>query len=224
MSDVKQLEEALGYHFTSRSLLETALTHSSYINEHGLTKDQCNERLEFLGDAVLEMISSECLFLKYPHEREGELSRRRAALVCEPGLAASARQVSLGNYLRLGHGAKQEGAASRDSVLSDAFEAVLAAVFLDGGIEEVKKIIYRFVLDPMEDKQENRDVKTILQEMLQKEGKTVSYRMIREEGPDHDKTFFSVCLIDGQEAGYGQGHSKKISEMEAAKDALKKLE
>ena len=224
MSDIKQLEEALGYHFKDLSLLETALTHSSYINEHGLSKSDCNERLEFLGDAVLEMISSECLFFKYPEEQEGELSRRRAALVCEAGLAAPARRLSLGDHLRLGHGALIEGAALRDSVLSDAFEAILAAVFLDGGLDETKKIVYRCVLDDMEEKPDNRDVKTVLQEAVQKAGKTVSYRMVREEGPDHNKTFYSVCLIDGQEAGFGKGRSKKASEMEAAKEALKKLQ
>ena len=193
---LKELEKKIGYTFREPALLKQALMHSSYTNEKHLPKYQCNERLEFLGDAVLELVSSEYLYLNSPHTPEGELTKTRASMVCEPSLALCARDIGLGDYLLLGKGEEATGGRYRDSVTSDAMEALIGAVYLDGGFTSAKEFIHRFVLTDLEDKKLFYDSKTILQEMVQgmKAG-TISYRLTGEEGPDHDKSFYVEVLI-----------------------------
>ena len=220
---LKTLEERLFYTFKDISLLEHALTHSSYVNEHDLPREACNERLEFLGDAVLETLVSRFLFTHFPEDSEGDLSRKRATLVCEEGLAGSARELLLGDFLMLGKGAEKEGARAKDSVLSDAFEAVLAALFLDGGEVPAKAVVDRHVLNNIEHKLIYNDAKTTLQEYAQRSGRVLVYELLSAEGPDHMKVFTSACLLDGIRISSGTGHSKKASEQEAAKTAIKLL-
>ena len=198
--------------------------HSSYTNEKHLPKYQCNERLEFLGDAVLELVSSEYLYLNSPHTPEGELTKTRASMVCEPSLALCARDIGLGDYLLLGKGEEATGGRYRDSVTSDAMEALIGAVYLDGGFTSAKEFIHRFVLTDLEDKKLFYDSKTILQEMVQgmKAG-TISYRLTGEEGPDHDKSFYVEVLIGDRAYGDGKGRTKKAAEQQAAYRAILKL-
>ncbi|MCC2254728.1 ribonuclease III [Ruminococcus sp. CLA-AA-H200] len=221
---LKELEARIGYTFRDFSLLERAMMHSSYTNEKNLPKYECNERLEFLGDAVLELISSEFLFRESPHMPEGELTKTRASMVCEPSLAMCARDIGLGNYLLLGKGEEATGGRLRDSVTSDALEALIGAVYLDGGFTSAKEFIHRFVLTDLEDKKLFYDSKTILQEMVQaqKSGE-ISYGLIREEGPDHSKSFFVEVRIGGKSFGEGRGRSKKAAEQQAAYEAILKL-
>ena len=222
-TDLSVLEERLQHRFARPELLLTALTHSSYLNEHGLKKEECNERLEFLGDAVLEMLSSEVLYSLFPEDREGSLSKKRATLVCEEGLAVSARELGLGEFLRLGVGAYREKAYENDSVLSDAFEAVLAAVYLDGGLEEAGKLVREHVVNDIERKLIYNDAKTVLQELLVRKNLKAEYVLVSESGPDHDKTFVSLCRVGGQDCGQGTGHTKKASEQEAARETIRIL-
>ena len=198
--------------------------HSSYTNEKHLPKYRCNERLEFLGDAVLELVSSEYLFKESPHTPEGELTKTRASMVCEPSLALCARDIGLGDYLLLGKGEEATGGRERDSVTSDAMEALIGAVYLDGGFTSAKEFIHRFVLTDLEDKKLFYDSKTILQEMVQgmKAG-TISYRLTGEEGPDHDKSFYVEVLIGDRAYGEGKGRTKKAAEQQAAYRAILKL-
>ena len=221
---LKELEKKTGYTFRDFSLLKQAMTHSSYINEKHLPKYRCNERLEFLGDAVLELVSSEYLFKESPHTPEGELTRTRASMVCEPSLALCARDLSLGDYLLLGKGEEATGGRFRDSVTSDAMEALIGAVYLDGGFTSAKEFIHRFVLNDLEDKKLFYDSKTILQEIVQadKSGE-ISYHLIREEGPDHNKTFDVEVRIGGTGLGEGRGRTKKAAEQQAAYKAILKL-
>ena len=221
---LKELEKKTGYTFRDFSLLKQAMTHSSYINEKHLPKYRCNERLEFLGDAVLELVSSEYLFKESPHTPEGELTRTRASMVCEPSLALCARDLSLGDYLLLGKGEEATGGRFRDSVTSDAMEALIGAVYLDGGFTSAKEFIHRFVLNDLEDKKLFYDSKTILQEIVQadKSGE-ISYHLIREEGPDHNKTFDVEVRIGGTGFGEGRGRTKKVAEQQAAYKAILKL-
>ena len=207
---LKELEKKTGYTFRDFSLLKQAMTHSSYINEKHLPKYRCNERLEFLGDAVLELVSSEYLFKESPHTPEGELTRTRASMVCEPSLALCARDLSLGDYLLLGKGEEATGGRFRDSVTSDAMEALIGAVYLDGGFTSAKEFIHRFVLNDLEDKKLFYDSKTILQEIVQadKSGE-ISYHLIREEGPDHNKTFDVEVRIGGTGFGEGRGRTHR---------------
>ncbi len=189
-SKIEELEEIIGYKFKDKSLLELALTHSSYSNDQKKGKMHNNERLEFLGDAVLELTSSEVLFHEYREKTEGELTRLRASLVCEPTLADCAREIHLGDYLLLSHGEDRTGGRNRDSVISDAFEALIGAIYLDGGYNSSKTFIKKYVLNDIENKQLFFDSKTILQELLQKDYKErVEYVLTREYGPDHDKHF-----------------------------------
>lgn len=218
-----ELEERIGYSFKNKNLLKTALTHSSYSNEKKVGHFGCNERLEFLGDAVLELTSSEFLFLNYKDMPEGELTKLRASIVCEPTLALCAREISLGDYLMLGKGENMTGGRKRPSVVSDAFEAVIGAIYLDGGLEAARAFVYRFVMSDIETKKLFYDSKTILQEKVQQKYHIeVTYRLDGEEGPDHDKRFFVSAMVEDRVIGAGEGRTKKAAEQEAAYDALKK--
>ncbi|MCI9137166.1 MAG: ribonuclease III [Lachnospiraceae bacterium] len=220
----KEFEEKIGYCFQDSSLLMQALTHSSYANEHHLGKRADNERLEFLGDAVLEIVSSEFLFHRYPEYPEGELTRMRASMVCEPTLAFCTRDLKLGKYLRLGKGEAQTGGRERKSILSDALEAVIGAIYLDGGFANAKEFIHRFVLNDMEHKELFYDSKTILQEIVQGNyTEELSYHLLGEEGPDHDKKFIVEAKIGDKVYGKGRGRTKKSAEQEAAYETLLQL-
>ena len=223
---MKTLETKLGYQFQNPKLLDHALTHSSYANEHHLGSISSNERLDFLGDSVLGMIVADHLYRTFPDLPEGDLTRIRANLVCEGSLVLVAKEWDLGRYLKLGKGENACGGRSRPSILADAVEAVLAAVFLDGGLEHDRDIIQRFLLDRMEQvNRASRDHKTYLQELVQrKSGQVLSYELIGESGPDHNKTFQMQVLLNGQPIGQGTGHSKKEAEQAAANAAIERLE
>lgn len=206
-----------GYTFKNKELLNTALSHSSYANEH---KSESNERLEFLGDSVLSIIVSEYLFSRFPDVDEGELTKMRASLVCETSLAGFAEQIGLPNMLLLGKGEKTTGGNKRPSIVSDAFEAVLAAIYLDGGMKEAKKFVLRF-MPKKEIGGGFKDYKTVLQEVIQKNPEEkLSYVLIKEEGPEHDKEFTVEVHLNSNVIGRGLGHSKKNAEQMAAKEAL----
>lgn len=213
---LRGLETAIGYSFTNVRLLQTAVTHTSYANE-AKGRVHNNERLEFLGDSVLSIVVADELF-HYGHRLpEGELTRRRAALVCEPALAAFARKISLGDYLRLGKGEELSGGRSRDSILSDAFEAVIASIYLDGGLEAARA----FILPFLDDDATPEDYKTKLQEVVQQNPEErLSYVVTGEEGPDHNKLFTVEVHLNSNCIGTGKGHSKKIAEQKAARQAL----
>ncbi|MDO4448095.1 MAG: ribonuclease III [Lachnospiraceae bacterium] len=219
-----QLEQKIGYRFRNKKLLRQALTHSSYANEKKLGKLGCNERLEFLGDAVLELISSDVLYARFPQIPEGELTKKRASLVCEPSLAYCARQFGLPEYLLLGRGEDMTGGRMRDSIVSDATEALLGAIYLDGGFERAREFVLKFILNDIERKQLFYDSKTILQELVQEDGKQpVEYALTGESGPDHNKQFEVEVRINGIPAGNGAGHTKKAAEQAAAYQALRKI-
>ena len=214
---LKELEEIIGYSFKNQHLLSHALTHSSYANEKHWDKTKCNERLEFLGDAVLELLSSDFLFKNYPSMPEGEMTKLRASLVCEPTLAFCAEAISLGDYLLLGKGEDLTGGRKRPSVVSDAMEAVIGAIYLDGGLANAKEFVHRFILNDIEHKQLFYDSKTILQEMVQAEFKDgLVYELLKEEGPDHNKPFEDCVKIGGRVLGQGAGRTKKAAEQVAA--------
>ncbi len=221
---MNELEEKLGYHFHDRSLLEHAMTHSSYANEHrgeGLTS---NERLEFLGDSVLGRVVADDLDKNHPDLPEGELTRKRAALVCEQSLHEVALGLGLGRYLRLGRGEDAGGGRARPSILADATEAMLAAVYLDGGLEATGRIIQTLILDREREKAVDHDYKTALQELVQRTpGSAVTYRLVRETGPDHRRVFVMQVSVDGAPAGQGEGRTKKEAEQMAAKAALGRM-
>lgn len=219
--NLKELEERIGYHFQDFHLLKHAMMHSSYTNEKHLKKYQCNERLEFLGDAVLELVSSEYLFRNFETKSEGEMTKTRASMVCEPALAFCAREIELGSYLLLGKGEEATGGRRRDSVTSDAMEALIGAIYLDGGFASAKEFIHRFVLSDLENKLLFYDSKTILQEIVQADyEETLSYVLVREEGPDHDKLFETAVYIGEERYGEGTGRTKKASEQAAAYSAI----
>ena len=221
---MKTLEEKLGYTFQDPALLENALTHSSRANESRGTLSS-NERLEFLGDSILGMVVADYLYRNHPDLPEGELTRARAALVCEESLVQAAHALDLGAYLHLGKGEEAGGGRSRPSIQADAVEAVLAAVYLDGGIGSARKIVQRLILSrELEGLTSSRDYKTALQELVQREnGQVLQYRLTGEEGPDHDKRFFVEVDLNGSRVGAGQGHSKKEAEQMAAKAAIQSL-
>ena len=218
MDRVKELEQKIGYVFKDKSLIERALMHSSYTNEKHLKKYECNERLEFLGDAVLELVSSAYLFNEFPKVSEGELTKTRASMVCEPSLAMCARDIGLGDYLLLGKGEEATGGRKRDSITSDAMEALIGAIYLDGGFTNAKEFVNRFILHGVEHKKLFFDSKTILQEIVQSsfKGEAMSYRLLREEGPEHDKTFVVQLFIGDRGFEEGRGRTKKSAEQEAA--------
>ena len=217
---MESLEKKLGYSFRDRALLAEALNHSSYANEHRDSLGS-NERLEFLGDSVLGFVSAEYLFQGHRDLPEGDLTRMRAALVCEQSLYEVARELDLGSYLKLGRGEEAGGGRKRQSILADAMEAVFAAVYLDGGIEPVRELIVRVLLGQALAAEERKDYKTTLQEVVQRRsGQVLTYHMISQSGPDHDKTFLFEVRLNGRTVGQGAGHSKKEAEQAAAKDAL----
>ncbi len=219
--DLKELEEKIGYAFEDASLLNRAMIHSSYANEKHLPKYECNERLEFLGDAVLELVSSEFLFREHETMPEGELTKTRASMVCEPALAFCARELDLGTYLRVGKGEETTGGRKRDSVISDTMEALIGAIYMDGGFKPAKAFIERFILNDIEDKKLFYDSKTILQEMVQGEMKDkVTYVLVGEEGPDHNKSFHMAVSIGGRQYGIGEGRTKKAAEQRAAYESI----
>ena len=221
---LNELQNKIGYRFRDEELLISALMHSSYTNEKHLPKHKCNERLEFLGDAVLELISSEFLFFSNRKTPEGELTRMRASMVCEPSLAFCAREIGLGDYLLLGKGEEATGGRKRDSVTSDALEALIGAIYLDGGFANAKEFIRNFVLNDLENKKLFYDSKTILQEIVQGfHGQQVLYKLVKEEGPDHNKTFTVEVYIGDLLYGEGTGRTKKAAEQEAAYRAILKL-
>lgn len=223
-SNLSEFESIIEYHFQNIELLQKAMFHSSYTNEMDMSRLESNERLEFLGDAVLELISSEFLFKAYPNYPEGDLTKLRASLVCEPTLATVARGIDVGDYVFLGKGEEATGGRLRDSITSDALEAVIGAIYLDGGIENAKQFIEKFVLNDIEEKQLFHDSKTTLQEVVQGSSKgEIVYSLIKEEGPDHDKTFTVQISIGGQVTGTGEGRTKKAAEQQAAYKALLSL-
>ena len=219
-----ELEKKIGYKFENFDLLVNAMTHSSYANEHHISYTGNNERLEFLGDAVLEVASSEFLFHKYPDLPEGKLTKKRASMVCEPTLALCAREIPLGDYLLLGKGEEATGGRKRDSIVSDAMEALIGAIYLDGGFAYAKEFINRFVLKDIENKQLFYDSKTTLQEIVQGQfEEDVRYVLVKEEGPDHNKSFYVEAILGEKVLGQGCGHTKKAAEQQAAYCAIKKL-
>ncbi len=222
---IKDLEEEIGYHFKNISLLQNALTHSSYANERWHNSLLSNERLEFLGDSILGMLVAEYLFRNFPDRPEGELTRMRADMVCEKTLAGVAEKIHLGQHLLLGHGEEQGGGRSRESILADAVESVIAASFLDGGMEAALHFIKTFILVEVPVSQlHNMDYKTKLQELVQqKKNQVLSYSLLSETGPDHDKHFEVCVALNGKEVGRGEGRSKKRAEQEAARLAINKL-
>ena len=221
---METLEEKLGYTFQNRKLLENALTHSSCANESG-GRLSSNERLEFLGDSILGMVVADHLFRNHPDLPEGVLTRTRAALVCEDSLVEVAEALDLGKYLLLGKGEEAGGGRQRPSIRADAVEAVLAAVYLDGGLGSARKIIQKYVLSKeIEGLTKPRDYKTALQELVQREnGQVLQYRLTGESGPDHDKRFFVEVTLNGKPVGSGTGRSKKEAEQMSAKAAIDTL-
>ena len=219
-----ELQKKIGYRFRNEELLVSALMHSSYTNEKHLPKYKCNERLEFLGDAVLEIISSEFLFFADRKMPEGELTRMRASMVCESSLAFCAREMNLGDYLLLGKGEDATGGRFRDSITSDAMEALLGAIYLDGGFANAKEFVHRFILNDLEKKKLFFDSKTILQEKVQAQFEVgIVYKLVGEKGPDHNKLFFVEVFIGDKCYGKGSGKTKKSAEQEAAYYAILKL-
>ena len=222
---IKDLEAALGYKFQNITLLQNALTHSSYANERWHNSLLSNERLEFLGDSVLGMLVAEYLYRSFPNRPEGELTRMRADMVCEQTLAAAANRIGLGQHLLLGHGEEQGGGRTRSSILADAMESVIAASFLDGGMEAALQIVRTFIfVEVPVTKLHNADYKTQLQEMVQqKKNQVLSYELVGQSGPDHDKKFDVEVSLNGSVVGFGSGSSKKRAEQDAARAAIEKL-
>ena len=222
---IKDLEDAIGYRFHNISLLQNALTHSSYANERWHNSLLSNERLEFLGDSILGMLVAEYLYRNFPNRPEGELTRMRADMVCEQTLAAAAERIGLGTHLLLGHGEEQGGGRTRDSILADAVESVIAASFLDGGMDAALGFIRRFILVQVPvTKLHNADYKTQLQELVQqKRNQVLSYILTGQSGPDHDKQFDVEVTLNGAVVGRGRGSSKKRAEQDAAKNAIASL-
>lgn len=222
---IKDLEAAIGYKFHNISLLQNALTHSSYANERWHNSLLSNERLEFLGDSVLGMLVADFLYSTFPDRPEGELTRMRADMVCEHTLALVANRIHLGRHLQLGHGEERLGGRSRESILADATESVIAACFLDGGLEAAARFVKRFILVEVPvSRPHNMDYKTALQELVQqKKNQTLTYTLVGQSGPDHDKVFAVEVCLNGETVGSGSGSSKKRAEQMAAKSAMEKL-
>lgn len=224
-SRIKELEERIGYDFRKKELVREALTHSSYANERHIRKINCNERLEFLGDAVLEQASSIYLFRQYPEIPEGQLSKMRASLVCESALAAAAEKISLGDFIFLGKGETVNGGSKKPSVVSDAMEALIGALYLDGGENASNRFILKYILTDIQEKEKTFiDYKSKLQELVQAEGNgTICYRVTGEYGPEHEKEFEVELTIGQKKVSIGRGRNKKAAEQKAAYEALKKI-
>ena len=222
---IKDLENAIGYQFRNITLLQNALAHSSYANERWHDSLMSNERLEFLGDSILGMVVAEHLYRNFPDRPEGELTRMRADMVCEQSLAAVANHLGLGTHLMLGHGEEAGGGRTRPSILADAVESVIAAAFLDGGMDAAAGIIRRFILTNVPvTRLHNKDYKTGLQELVQqKKNQVLSYALVGESGPDHDKNFLVEVSLNGMVVGKGSGSSKKRAEQDAARCAMEAL-
>lgn len=228
LNNISALEDKIKYSFKDKKILQTAITHSSYANERKAKKLSYNERIEFLGDSVLSLVISEYLYKMYPFLPEGELTVTRAKIVCENSLAKCAADINLGTYLLLGKGEELSGGRDKISIQSDAFEALIGAIYTDGDFETAKT----FILESMEsiikscvDGKLFYDFKTHLQELVQQNGEQhILYNVIDEKGPDHNKTFVTEVSINGTVSGKGTGHSKKESEQNAAKDALTNLQ
>ena len=222
---IKDLENAIGYRFKNITLLQNALAHSSYANERWHDSLKSNERLEFLGDSILGMVTAEYLYRNFPDRLEGDLTRMRADMVCERSLALIAERIGLGEHLLLGNGEETGGGRQRDSILADAVESVIAACFLDGGMEPARKFINTFVLtDVPVRKLRNADYKTALQELVQQtKNQVLSYELVEESGPDHDKHFVVQVSLNGTVVGTGEGRSKKKAEQDAAHAAIAHL-
>ncbi len=215
-------QKKIGYRFNNEKLLETALTHSSYANENKLSYN--NERLEFLGDSILGFITADYLYNNFGKIHEGELTKLKAFLVCEGSLFGFAKELELGGYILLGRGEEQTGGRERPSVVSDAFEAVIAAIFLDGGMSAACSFVLSFIIPAIEKSNKTEDYKTALQELIQKEkGSTVRYELVAETGPDHDKVFTAAVILNGRSIAKGSGKSKKEAQQSAAKAALELL-
>lgn len=222
---LKELEQKIGYRFRDGRKLTLALTHSSYANEHKAQGVACNERLEFMGDSVLGFICAELLYHRFPSKPEGELSKLRSSLVCETALDDYARKIELGKYLLLGHGEALNGGRERPSILSDAFEALIAAIYMDGGMNTAKEFVLPFLTDAIADDVKtralNRDYKTALQEIAQKNpGEIISYAVVSESGPDHNKSFEVSVYLNSNLLATGCGRTKKEAEQDAAHKAL----
>lgn len=228
---LQELQNRMGYHFVNEEYLSRAMTHSSYANETGNPKHHlfCNERLEFLGDSVLSLITSDYLYRQFPELPEGDLTRMRATLVREEALASYARKLGLGEFLMLGKGERNSGGADKDAVIADAFEATLAAIYLDAGairgLDAVAKFLLPFIEEAVNSIPHSGgyhdDYKSRLQEFVQKDGGELEYRIVSESGPDHNKTFSVEVYLDSNRIGTGSGHSKKTAEQAAAHDAMK---
>lgn len=224
MRKLNELEKKIGYHFRNFAHLEHAMRHSSFCNEQKMDKLNNNERLEFLGDAVLELVTSEYLYTNYPQMPEGEATKKRASMVCEQSLALCAKELELGNYLYLGKGEERTGGRERASVTSDAMEALIGAIYLDGGFTNAKEFVEKFILNGIEEKQLFYDSKTTFQEMMQSiTTEQIHYEVIGQEGPDHCKIFTVELFVGDRSAGKGTGRSKKAAEQAAAYDAIKRL-
>jgi ribonuclease-3 len=218
-------EKIIAYSFQDKMLLEKALTHSSYCREHGVESKDSNERLEFLGDAFFDAVISEELYKRLEKVDEGKLTKTRALIVCEKSLASVALRLGVGNFLNLGKGEEHSGGRKRESILADALEAIVAAIYLDGGFEAMRQFVAREFASAIEDALEGKlfaDYKTQVQEVLQKRGKNTKIRYVtdREEGPDHDKTFYVHLVCDGETMGRGSGKTKKEAEQNAARETL----
>ena len=220
MATLIEFQNKIGYHFSNEALLRQALTHSSYAHEKHMKKFSDNERLEFLGDAVLEIVSSEFLYNNYPLKPEGELTKLRASIVCEPTLALCTKEIDLGDYLFLGKGEDLTGGRKRKSILSDALEAVIGAIYLDGGFANAKDFVLKYIMTDIEHKQLFYDSKTILQEVVQGQHENLTYCLIDESGPDHMKSFTVEVRVGEKVLSTGTGATKKAAEQEAAYKAL----
>lgn len=225
MQNLKELQNRMGYSFSDERLLRHALSHSSYANEHRNEVPGSNERLEFLGDSVLGLITAEYLYSHFRSLPEGNLTKMRAALVCETSLFEFSKEINLGSFLLLGHGEERSGSRNRPSIVSDAFEAVLAAVYLDGGFEAAKQYVLPFIqkgASALSIGHQDRDYKTVLQEIAQQNpGELIHYELVGSTGPDHAKVFEVDCYLNSNLLGKGKGRSKKEAEQMAAKEALK---
>lgn len=219
---MKELEDKLGYHFKNPTYLKNALTHSSYANEVR-SAGGSNERLEFLGDSVLGFVVADYLFKNFPNLPEGDLTKKRAELVCEKACCGFSKQLDVGKYLLLSHGEQNSGGRTRPSILADAFESIIAAIYIDGGMEEARKFILRFVLPLLQNSKPKtfKDYKTALQEIIQQNPEErLEYVLTGESGPDHDKHFTVEVHLNNNVIGKGGGRSKKEAEQQAAREAL----